>query len=93
MGALLGGSTSALQVAQAKVGRLRDEQLRSEAALVTPLTTGTEPLDVDRPVERSLPMGTVTVDETSSDVTPIAPVGKGTGNGSSWYSWIPGMGK
>jgi hypothetical protein len=94
MGTLLGGSTSALQVAQAKVGRLRDEQAREEAAALPLIDATASDVSVDRPVKSSLPLHTVPVDEsmpTAETIDALAPtLDSATGSGASWFSWLPG---
>lgn len=100
MGTLLGGATSGLQAAQDYVGRLRVEQAlnepKSDTALPPPEQEKTADgsvargeVRVDRPAQVGEKMGGVPVDETRPDPGQAA----ASGGGSSWYSWIPGLGK
>ncbi|KAI9639575.1 uncharacterized protein MKK02DRAFT_39895 [Dioszegia hungarica] len=100
MGTLLGGATSGLQAAQDYVGRLRVEQAlhepRSATALPPPEQTAggtgaTGDVRVDRPAQVGEKMGGVPVDETRP--VPGQAAAAASGGGSSWYSWIPGLGK
>jgi hypothetical protein len=100
MGTLLGGATSGLQAAQDYVGRLRVEQAlhepKSDTSLPPPEQEKTAggsiargDVRVDRPAQVGEKMGGVPVDETRPDPGQAA----ASGGGSSWYSWIPGIGK
>lgn len=89
IGSIMGGVTSMLQVAQAKVGRLKDEQERESAReqVRLGLETQSETADVDRRAQPSEPLRSATPADAGDDLN------QSTGSGSSWTSWIPGFGK